>query len=87
MPASKLDILFRHQGRRPFLTSEGYLGLGPASVQQGDIVAIIYGAEVPMVFRKASGVKYLLIGEAYVDGIMDGEAMEMDIPLTTFDIG
>ncbi|KAH6674810.1 heterokaryon incompatibility protein-domain-containing protein [Halenospora varia] len=86
MPASKLDILFRHHGRRPFLTSEGYLGLGPANLQQGDIVAIIYGSDVPIVFRKTSEEKYLLIGEAYVDGAMDGQVLEMDDQSTTFDI-
>lgn len=44
--------------------------------KQGDFVAVIGGAQVPFILRYRSGGQYQLISEAYVDGIMDGEAME-----------
>jgi hypothetical protein len=86
MLPSKLDILFRHHGRRPFLTTKGHLGLGPAALKRGDTVAIIFGAELPLIFRENGEGQHLLIGEAFVDRIMDGEVLEMNIQSTTFDI-
>jgi hypothetical protein len=63
-------------GRRLFLTDKGYLGLTLKHVQIGDVVAILSGGQLPFVLRKVQG-HYTLIGEAYVDGIMDGEAVEL----------
>jgi hypothetical protein len=60
--------------------------LGPAGLQRGDTLAVIYGAEIPFVFRKNSNGQYRLIGESYVDGVMDGEVLEMGLQSTTFDI-
>jgi hypothetical protein len=62
-------------GRIPFSTSFGYLGLGPEMLQSGDVVCVLYGATVPYILRPQNG-HYILIGEAYVHGAMLGEAME-----------
>jgi hypothetical protein len=62
-------------GRRMITTTGGYLGLAPEEVQENDVVAILYGCNFPVVLRP-HGDSYLLIGECYVDGIMDGEIME-----------
>jgi hypothetical protein len=78
-------ILRRNVGRRPFITSEGYVGIGPAKLQAEDVVVIICGTEVPLLLRPCGGV-YELIGEAYVDGIMDGELMEKDPKIEMFEI-
>jgi hypothetical protein len=86
MSASALDILFRHHGRRPFITSEGHLGLGPAAMQRGDVVVVILGAELPFIFRKEDKGRYSLVGEAYVDGIMDGEILQRGSETEYFDI-
>lgn len=69
-------IIYRNAERRAFITSNGYLGIGPGTLQEEDIVAIIYGTDVPLLLRPCDGGVYKLLGEAYVDGIMDGEAME-----------
>jgi hypothetical protein len=61
---------------RPFATKKGYIGMGPLTIQEGDIVAIIIGLEAPMILRKSDDDKYEIVGEAYVHGIMDGEAMD-----------
>ncbi|KAJ4296624.1 hypothetical protein N0V90_006672 [Kalmusia sp. IMI 367209] len=86
LPASRLDILYRHNGRRPFITKEGYLGLGPKDMRDGDVVVVVFGAEVPLVLRKAPEGGYELVGEAYVNGIMDGEVLDMGLDKVTFDI-
>lgn len=78
-------ILCRNIGRRAFITSNGHLGIGPAILEEGDVVVIICGTEVPMLLRRCGGGVYKLIGEAYIDGIMDGEAME-DCSISMFEI-
>ena len=46
-------------------------------VQVGDIVAILYGCSVPVTLhRDETGSTLTLMGECYVDGMMDGEAMQ-----------
>ncbi|KAI1264889.1 heterokaryon incompatibility protein-domain-containing protein [Xylariaceae sp. FL1019] len=59
-------------------TSIRYLGLGPAVAQDGDVVMLVAGTHVPYVFRKQEGARddgWLLVGEAYVHGVMYGEAI------------
>jgi hypothetical protein len=57
----------------------GLMGLVPAYTKVSDVVYVIPGATVPFVFRKQDG-HYLLVGECYVQGIMDGEAcIDVDI--------
>lgn len=62
---------------RPFLTSRGYIGLGPCSVERGDVVCILYGALVPHILRpRGEGLPgYVLVGDAFLYGGMDGELM------------
>jgi hypothetical protein len=59
-----------------FQTTQGYLGLGPDTLQTGDVVCILFGGRCPFVLRPKEGF-YQLIGEAYVHGIMYGEALAM----------
>ena len=64
--------------RRLFITAGNRLGLGPDSMMVGDEVWIIEGANVPYLLRTSladSGRKGHLIDEAYVHGIMFGEAI------------
>ena len=60
---------------RFFWTSEKDYGMGPACMREGDIVVVFYGAEAPFVLRP-KGDKYLMLGEAYVDSIRNGEIMK-----------
>jgi len=57
-------------------TSYGYYILGPKLMKKGDIVAVFFGGKTPFCLRK-QGSQYLLIGECYVHGLMDGEAMDL----------
>ncbi len=60
--------------RRVFRTSKGYLGVGPGALQQDDVVSIL-PYKLPFVLRPTS-TYYRLVGECYVDGIMEEEAMD-----------
>jgi hypothetical protein len=45
----------------------------------GDIVCVLLGCSVPVILRLVEGShdnEYYFVGEAYMHGIMDGEAME-----------
>jgi hypothetical protein len=64
--------------RRLFTTDSGFIGLGPQSIGTGDTLWIISGCASPLVVRKVSKPKngHELLGEAYVHGIMHGEAVD-----------
>lgn len=62
--------------RRFFITSKGHLGSGPASMEKDDEVYIIFGAKFLIILRKEPSCPgYRLIGQAYIHGIMHGEAL------------
>ena len=61
-------------GRRVFATKQGKIGLGPTVLRDGDLCCVLFGAQVPFILR-STGDKYKLVGEAYVHGVMKGEAM------------
>ncbi|KAF1829194.1 HET-domain-containing protein [Decorospora gaudefroyi] len=63
----------RMKDKRPFITKEGYVGLGPRYMRLGDLVVVFCGAKLPYVVRPLEGGLFRFIGECYCDGIMDGE--------------
>jgi len=74
--ASQTLTLGPTRGRVMFASSTGYLGLAPYGTQEGDVVFIICGADVPYVLRPYRDA-FELIGEAYVQGAMEGEVLGM----------
>lgn len=80
--------------RRLYTTSKGYIGLGPESTQVGDEVWIICDAKTPFILHpqpensnvpddlnQAEGVKqFQLVGETYLHGFMNGEALRSGLP-------
>lgn len=56
-----------------FLTRNGYMGIGPYFLRPTDIVVRFHGAGTPFVVRKLRTGNYLLVGEAYVHGMMEPE--------------
>lgn len=73
--------------RRFFITKNGYIGLGPKSMQAGDSVFVFPGGIVPFILRTSDLGSYRLVGEAYVHGIMNGEAVnDMTRTLTQVNI-
>lgn len=73
------EIIGKSLGRLPAITKKGYPILSYDYVQPGDLVAIIQGMQVPVIIRHKHRGRYVLVGEAYVDGIMDGEAMDKSV--------
>jgi hypothetical protein len=76
--------------RRLFRTERGHLGLGMPSVQPGDRIYLLSGAIVPYVFRhqpKDAETVLDLEGEAYIHGIMYGEALrDSDVEFQKFTV-
>jgi hypothetical protein len=62
-------------GRSFFLTQEGKFGLGPHNTRPDDFVAVLLGCRSPLVLRTCSEGGYEVVGEAYCDGFMVGEAL------------
>ncbi len=62
--------------RRVFRTDRGYLGNGPVAQEIGDQVWILAGAKVPFILRPLNSGRWKVIGDVYVHGLMQGEAME-----------
>lgn len=58
------------------LTHKGNMGWVPRGTKQGDLLCIVFGVHMPLVIREIENGKYILIGAAYIEGIMYGEAFE-----------
>ena len=73
-----------------WLTSKGFLGMGPQTLEKGDEVFVAKGSRVPLIFRPIEntiaqnfGISghergYLFVGQCYLHGFMDGEAVKPD---------
>jgi len=66
--------------RRFCVTENGRMGFVPPLADVGDMICVIYGMQAPLVLRRTSGdslgeAEHKLLGECYIHGAMDGEAM------------
>lgn len=62
-----------------FITTSGHVGLGPVlepELGPGYQLCVLAGSPMPVILRAGEGEDYEFVGECYVDGIMDGEAVE-----------
>ncbi|KAJ2900630.1 hypothetical protein MKZ38_002289 [Zalerion maritima] len=73
---------------RPIISEDGLVGLGPSGTVVGDVIVFFYGGSTPFIVRPRPGMDagYVLIGEAYVYGAMDGEMMEPGMTETVFEL-
>lgn len=73
--------------RRLMVTDTGRVGVAPRQAKKGDAICVLFGCNVPVILRpypqegddntgsaKLAGM-YEFIGECYVDGFMNGEAL------------
>ncbi|MCJ1358202.1 MAG: hypothetical protein MMC33_008201 [Icmadophila ericetorum] len=58
-------------------TSNGYMGLVPAATQIGDKVCVLYEGLALYVLRDVGQGFYQFVGECYIHGFMDGQAIEL----------
>jgi hypothetical protein len=63
-------------GRRLVRTKGGYYGLCPVLVEEGDVIAVLFGGITPYILRPR-GKSYVLVGECYIHGLMQGQALEL----------
>jgi hypothetical protein len=77
----ELDI----QGQRLFTTRKGYFGISSAKTQVGDLACVLLGGNMPFILRpidqldcrlKNDSLFCSFVGQAYVHGIMHGEAIK-----------
>lgn len=50
------------------------MGLAPRGTKSGDLTCVLEGGDVPVILRP-DGKEFVLVGECYVHGIMDGAVM------------
>jgi hypothetical protein len=62
-------------GRKLFGTKDGYIGLGDDTLKADDLVCVLFGGKMPFILRRMEGY-YKFIGECYLHGIMESEAVE-----------
>jgi hypothetical protein len=68
------------KGRSFYMTKDMVPGLGPFSTKPGDHVTVLLGCNYPMVLRPTKDGSYKVVGQAYYDGFMDGEALLGPLP-------
>ena len=68
-----------------FFTHRGLFGVGPGALKEGDRVAVLLGGDAPFVIREVDpdsldptkpvpeSTKFKLVGECYVNGLMQGQ--------------
>jgi hypothetical protein len=86
LPTFTIEFLKRVQAivwNRKFFVFQSYhdwpdclFGLGPSDVREDDVVCILFGCSVPVILRpNHDGTAHGFVGECYVHGKMDGEAL------------
>lgn len=97
MPRASKSLMLRLRGimkkgfRRIAVTTEGHVGVAPKGAQKGDLVCVLFGCSVPVVLRKCEQCDFIepmyeLIGEGYLDGFMNGEALGLTKEAQDFNI-
>jgi hypothetical protein len=69
------------RGRKFFITSKGYFGIGPSGLQHTDNICILSGGRLPYIIRQngtpGEGM-FTFIGECYVHGLCQGQALDFE---------
>jgi hypothetical protein len=78
-----------HRARYLKATSLSYYCLVQDFAEKGDVIRILSGGKTPFCLRPKNK-RYLLLGERYVHGLMDGEAIDVpergELDRRTFEI-
>ena len=68
-------LIYQCRGKALFTTDDHRFGKGLASIEVDDSVTVLYGGDWPFVLRRVEN-HFRLVGHCFIEGIMDGEAME-----------
>jgi hypothetical protein len=53
------------------------MGFAPRTAEESDTICILPGCSTPLIIRpEGEGNRFKVIGECYIQGIMEGEIME-----------
>lgn len=76
----RLHLYFNRVDRTRVIasTSKGYLGWIPETARSGDMIALLARAPCPIILRKRPDGYFSVVGDAYIEGIMHGEAWSQD---------
>jgi hypothetical protein len=72
-------------GRTMAVCKKGYIALVPGAAESRDQICVLHGGSAPFVLREKDA-GYVLIGECYVYGLMDGEMKGSDKEIQWFDL-
>lgn len=68
--------MFALMDRTLITTVKGYFGVAGSFAEQRDSIAMLFGCSCPVILRKnADAETYSFFIEAYVHGVMEGEAI------------
>lgn len=81
-----LDHWFPCHGKCFVQTDSELIDLCPSGTRKDDVIAVLYGGRVPYVLRAKNDEEYYLIGECFVQGLMNGEAFRTDGQLRVVEI-
>jgi hypothetical protein len=62
-------------GRKAFVSESGHCGLVPDHAEIRDFICVLLGCDVPVILRQVED-HYTFIGESYVRGLIEGQAIE-----------
>jgi hypothetical protein len=75
-PSFKLLSTFCDNRDKTFIKcEEGYIGIAPPATLPGDQVCVLLGCNALMVLRPIGSGNYLVVGECFVHGLSEGEAL------------
>lgn len=74
------EVYVAFKNRTFSTTTKGYIGLVPKSTRAGDEICIILGCQTPLVLRSDGRGNRKIVGQCYVHGIMEGEALLGPLP-------
>jgi hypothetical protein len=73
------DTIAPHRMARRLMTArQGFVGMAPARAKDGDAICVLYGCSVPVILRRRDDRErtWEFIGECYMHGFMNGEALD-----------
>ena len=74
--ATALSASLTMNKRRLVIGDLKTVGLAPWNSAEGDIICVLFGCRFPVILRRQDESHFILVGEAYIDGYMTGEAMK-----------
>ncbi|KAL8735817.1 MAG: hypothetical protein Q9166_000681 [cf. Caloplaca sp. 2 TL-2023] len=76
-PDFAADLAFNIEcGQRLMVTDQGYIGWAHHRARKDDSLYILKGCSVPVILRPRAGGGFYVVGDAYVHGLMQGEAIK-----------